>query len=151
LAVASLSPLLLFCRTKIATRASGDNLAQKCPLLAQDELAFFREAEIRHALGITAQLRTIVFVGRQIFEGDQREGDVVGALMRHEIADQIAAAARDDFQPALGILLELGALERIDLVADEYGDGQGEPPVVISRHCERKRSNPEPRKRTGLL
>src|SRR6266436_10253271 len=71
--------------------------------------------------------------------------------MRHEIADQVAAAFRDDGEPALGIFIELRALERIDLVADEDGDGHEESSDACCRHCERKRSNPGPRKQSGLL
>src|SRR5438067_2110699 len=81
--------------------------------------------EVRHAFGILAQPRTIGLVGGETLEGDQRKGDVVGALMRHEIADQVAAAFRDDGEPALRIFLELRALEGIELVADEDGDGHG--------------------------
>src|SRR5258708_34205574 len=45
--------------------------------------------------------------------------------MRHPVAQKIAAASGNDGRPALGIGLEHAALERIDLVADEYGDGHG--------------------------
>jgi hypothetical protein len=45
--------------------------------------------------------------------------------MRHPVADQIAAASGNDGELSPGILLDHRALERIDLVADENGDGQG--------------------------
>src|SRR5207248_11396235 len=41
------------------------------------------------------------------------------------VAEQVATAFRDDGEPVLRILLELSALERIELVADENGDGHG--------------------------
>ena len=50
--------------------------------------------------------------------------DVVGSLMRHSIADTLAAAFGDDGEPAPGVFLEHRLLERIDLVADEDGNGQ---------------------------
>src|SRR3954462_4816902 len=104
--------------------------AQEVALFREDEFVVLGKMEIRHALGILPQPRTIGLVGREALEGDQREGDVVGALMRHEIADQVAAAFRDDGEPALGIFLELSAFERIELVSDEDGDGHVSAPEV---------------------
>ena len=65
---------------------------------------------------------------RKALERDQCECNVVGAFVRHEIADQVAAAAGYDLDPAFRILLELRALERIELIADEYRHGHGELP-----------------------
>src|SRR5690348_6057534 len=47
---------------------------------------------------------------------------VVRALMRHEIADEIAAAGGNNGEPVSRILLELRLLEGIDLVADVAND-----------------------------
>src|SRR5207244_2566790 len=47
----------------------------------------------------------------------------------------VAAAFRDDAEPVLRILLEHRALERVELVADEDGDGHGGLGFVF-RHCE---------------
>src|SRR5262249_22649529 len=91
----------------------------------QDEAALLGALEIGAALGIGAQAGAIGLVGGEAVERNQRHGDVVGALVRHPVAQEIAAAARDDRQPALGIGLELGALEGIELVADEHGHGHG--------------------------
>jgi hypothetical protein len=43
--------------------------------------------------------------------------------MRKKISDKTAAASRNDATPILCVLLELVALERIDLVADRSGSG----------------------------
>src|SRR5665213_3330798 len=118
---------------KIATRGIGrqrigwlcDNLSQERPLFRQDEFVLLGKIEIGDAFAIGAQLRAIGFIGGEAFERDQRERDVVGALVRHPVALKIAAGLRDDAEPAPGVLLELRALERIDLVADENGDGHG--------------------------
>src|SRR5437763_13601088 len=91
------------------------DLAQKGPFLGQDEAALFGALEIGVAFGIGAQPGTIGFVGGKTLEGNQRHGDVVGALMRHPVAQKIAAAARDDLKPALRIGLEVGALEGVEL------------------------------------
>src|SRR5690242_19524385 len=116
---------------------SCDDLAQERSLLREDEPVLLREIELGHAFLVLAQPRAIGLVGGQAFEGDQREGDVVGALVRHPIAQEIAAAARNNGLPALRILLELRALERIELIANEQGDGHGNPPLgnlgVIAR------------------
>src|SRR5450631_1296468 len=83
----------------------------------------FGEGEIGMALGVAAQAGAIALVVRKTRKRDQRESDVVGALMRHEIADQVAAACRDDGEPLPRIVLERCPLEWIDLVADENGHG----------------------------
>src|SRR3954463_4174312 len=101
------------------------HLAQEGALLREDELALLGELEVRHALGILPQPGAIGFIGGKALEADQRKRDVVGALMRHEIADEVATAFRDDSEPALRVILELRALERIELIADEDGDGHG--------------------------
>jgi hypothetical protein len=44
--------------------------------------------------------------------------------MRHPVAMKLAAASRNDREPAFRIFLEQRTLERIDLVADENGNGQ---------------------------
>src|SRR5450755_4174353 len=116
------------------------HLAQKCSLLRKDEFVVFGEIEIGHALLVGAKSCAISFIGGETLERNQRERNIVGALMRHPVADEIAAAFRNDGQPALGILLEHRALERINLVADENGDGQGNLRGFDStraRHCER--------------
>jgi hypothetical protein len=45
--------------------------------------------------------------------------------VRQIVADELAAAAGNDAKPALRVLPERLALERVDLVADEAGDAQG--------------------------
>src|SRR3982750_3655018 len=100
-----------------------NHLAQKRALFREDEFVLLGEVEVRHAFRILTQPGAIGLIRSQTLEGDQRKRDIVGALVRHEIADQLAAAFRDDGEPALRILLELRALEGIELVADEDGDG----------------------------
>src|SRR3954464_7859495 len=100
-----------------------NHLAQKRALFREDEFVLLGEVEVRHAFRILTQPGAIGLIRSQTLEGDQRKRDIVGALVRHEIADQIAAAFRDDGEPAIRILLKLRALERIELVADEDGDG----------------------------
>src|SRR5690606_37023572 len=70
--------------------------------------------------------------GSEAVEGYQPEGDVVGALVRHPVAEQLAAAGRNDGQPVLRIGLERGALERVDTVADEHGDGHDGRSCAVS-------------------
>ena len=72
------------------------------------------EAEVRHAFGVGAQAGAVGLVGGEAGEGDEREGDVVRALVRHPVADEIAAAARDDGEPAAGVVLEGVAPERVE-------------------------------------
>ena len=49
--------------------------------------------------------------------------------MRHPVADEIAAAFRNDGQPVFRIFLEHRPLERIELVTDENGDGHADQPA----------------------
>src|SRR4051794_12958912 len=101
---------------------------QKSPLLRQDEFVLGGETEIRRALRVHEQRCAIAFIGRETLERNQREGDVIGSLMRHPVAQEIAATPGNDRRPSLGICFEHPALEWIDLVADEDGDGHGRPP-----------------------
>jgi hypothetical protein len=49
-------------------------------LLREDQFVLLGKTKIGHALAVGAKPRTIIFVGSQIFEGDRRERDVVGAF-----------------------------------------------------------------------
>src|ERR1700730_13823709 len=111
-----------------------------------DEFVVFGEIEIGHALLVGAKICAIRFIGGETLERNQRERNIVGALMRHPVADEIAAAFRNDAQPAPGVLLEHRALERIELVADENGDGQGNLRGYLPS-LRAKRSNPRPQGR----
>src|SRR5262249_23682380 len=81
-----------------------------------------RQREILQRFGIGSQPRAVRLVRGETVKCDQSPGHVVGAFMRQEITDQVAAATRDDAPPVLGISLEFVALERIDLVTDDTGD-----------------------------
>lgn len=102
---------------------SAVHLPQKGSLLCEDEFVILREVEIRNTLRIGFQPCAISLVIRQTFKRDQSERDVVGSLMRHPVAEQIASAFRNDGEPAPGIGFEQMALERIELVANENGNG----------------------------
>src|SRR5438445_7490380 len=107
------------CAAPAPPDALGHDLPQKRPFFRVDELVFFGEVEIGHAFAVGAEPRPVALVSRQAVEGDQRESDVVGALMRHPVADQAAAAPWNDAEPVFRILFEHRPLERIELVADE--------------------------------
>src|SRR6478672_11324038 len=98
---------------------------QEGALLAQDEALLTGEAEVRRALRIGLQARAIGLVGCQAVERNEGPGDVVGALVRQKVADQAAPALGDDAPPVAGVLCEGLALEGIDDVTDEDGDGHG--------------------------
>jgi hypothetical protein len=57
------------------------NLAQKRPLLRQDELVFFRKIEVGRAFSVVTQPRAIRLIRGEALEGDQGEGDVVRAFI----------------------------------------------------------------------
>ncbi len=102
---------------------SALDLTKKGSLLREDEFVFLREIEIRNALVIRLEPRAVRFVIRQTRKRDQPECDVVGPLVRHPVSKQVATALRNDGKPALRIGLKQMSLERIELVADEDGDG----------------------------
>src|SRR6266851_5629523 len=84
--VTGMVSLPLFCRQKIMAKPTlCHHLAQETTLLREDEFVLLGEVEIRHAVRIAAQPRPVGLVGGKALERDQRERDVVGALMRHEI------------------------------------------------------------------
>ncbi|CAG9220651.1 hypothetical protein BCAR13_420124 [Paraburkholderia caribensis] len=114
-----------------ALRVSGlaerpaDNFREG-PFFAQDEAPGLRHGEVFDRCGIGAQPRAIRFVSGEAVERNQAPRDVVRPFVRQEIAEQMAAAARNDVSPVLGVLPERVALERIDLIADETGDCHGD-------------------------
>src|SRR5262249_10925255 len=61
-------------------------------------------------------------------------GDVVGAFVRHPIAEEISAALRDDGKPTPRVVFEGVALKRVELVADEDRDGHGSLRGGIASH-----------------
>jgi hypothetical protein len=84
-----------------------------------------RELEVGAALGVGLEPRAVGLVVGEARERDEAVGDVVRAFVRQEVAEQFAAAARNDGEPAPRIGGEGLALERVDLVADAAGDGHG--------------------------
>src|SRR5690606_34303408 len=100
-------------------REGARHAAEPAALLAQDEALRLGALEVGAALGIGAQAGAVALVGREVLEADQAPGDVVRALAGQEVADQVAAAARDDLAPAARVVGEGGDLEGVELVADE--------------------------------
>src|SRR5260370_33476606 len=123
-----------------ARPVSGSHLAQERALLGEDELVLFGEVEVGQGRSVGAEPRAVILVSSETLERNQGERDVVGAFMRHPVADQIAAAIGNDGEPTPGIFFEHRPLERIDLVADEDGDGQGN--LQSSLRGAKRRSNP---------
>jgi hypothetical protein len=75
---------------------------------------------------------------KQGLERNQAPRDVIGAFMGEKVSDQMTAAAGNDPTPLFGILLEGRALKRVDLVANEAGNGHGVPSctAMLSRFCD---------------
>src|SRR5262245_52153076 len=86
------------------------------PFLAQDEPALGRVGEVRAPVRIGLQSSSIGLVRRKGLEPDESPGDVVGPLVRQEIAEQRSAAAGNDAAPGFRVGPERLALEGIDLV-----------------------------------
>src|ERR1700736_5834844 len=86
---------------------------QESPLFPQHQPLALCQGEVLAGLGIQLQPRPVRLVGRKALERNQAPGDVVRALVRQEIADQLATAAGDDMAPVLGVFAERLALELI--------------------------------------
>ncbi len=80
------------------------------------------ELEVGAAFRISFQACPIGFIRGQAVEADQAPRYVVRAFVRYEVAQQIAAAARNDTPPVFCVLAEGGALEGIDFVANKAGN-----------------------------
>src|SRR3569623_873558 len=68
---------------------------QERPLLAEDEALRLGFGEVGQAGGVFAQALAIDLEGGQALKRDHGQGDLVGPLVRHEIAQQVAAAGGD--------------------------------------------------------
>jgi hypothetical protein len=97
---------------------------------SDDEALRLSEVEVLACFRIGLQARPVRFVRGEARERDQSPGDVVGAFVRQEVADQMAAASRDDAALVLGVGPELVALKWIDVVSDETGHGHRCAPSV---------------------
>src|SRR5260221_14361570 len=78
-----------------------------------------RESEILPRRCIPFQAHPVGLICRQRLELDESPCNVVGALVRQEVADQMAAAAGNDRPPVLRVRFERSTLKRIDVVTDE--------------------------------
>src|SRR5579871_1081106 len=105
---------------------------QKRSFLAQDKLLGLRHDEILSRLWIALQALPIGLIGCKAVKGNQAPRDIVGAFVGKKIANKMAAAARDDAPPVLGILLEAIALKRVNLISDKAGNRHGCAPHVSS-------------------
>ena len=84
-----------------------------------------RDGEILAPLRIRLEARAVRLVRGEALEGDHAPGDVVSALVRQEVADELAAALGNDRSPIARVLGESFALKGIDGLADDDGDGHG--------------------------
>jgi len=91
-------------------------------LFAKDEAVDLREGEVFAGFGVLAETRAVCLVRGKGIKGDETPCDVVGAFVREEVADEMAAEARDDASPGCGVLVEALALKWVDLVANEAGN-----------------------------
>src|SRR5688572_22393831 len=64
--------------------------------LAKDEAPCGRHREVLAAFGIGLQPRAIGLVRCEAVEGDERPRYIIGPFMREKVADERAAAARND-------------------------------------------------------
>ena len=107
----------------------GRDELDEVAFFAKDETLGLREVKVGDGVGVLLETRFIFFVIGEAIEGDEPPADVVGAFVRKEIADEMAATARNDACPVGRIFLECIALVRIDLVADHTGDRHARAPA----------------------
>src|SRR5262245_3441348 len=99
-----------------------DHLHER-PLFPEDQTSRFGHREVLAPVRVRAQLHAIRLVRREALERNQAPGHVVRAFVRQEVADEPAAAPRDDAAPILSVSPEDVLLKRVDLVANHAGDG----------------------------
>src|SRR5438045_8378488 len=110
--------------------------SQERALFAQDEALLLCVPAVFGTFSVHLEPRAILLVSGEAVEPDQRQRDVVGAFMRHEITQQVAAASRNDGCPAPGIFLEGGAFEWIEHVTNAAGDRHDGLPGYLGSHAD---------------
>src|SRR3984885_8429492 len=90
---------------------------------AQDEAPGLRHLEVLLGFGVGLQPAFVLLVRSQTVEGNHAPSGMTGSSIRAAVTDQMSAAFGNDAAPILGVLLERIALKRIDLVANEAGNG----------------------------
>jgi hypothetical protein len=87
-------------------------------MFGQNAARLLGSSEILLGLRICPQLFPESLAGCGRFEVEQRQREVVGTLLRHEIPHEMAAAALDNGRPALRVLFERAQLIRINRVVN---------------------------------
>ncbi len=82
---------------------------------------------------IFTQAHAVRFVSGKAGEANQAPSHIVRTFIRKEVPHQMAATARNDTAPVLGILPERFSLERVDLVPDHADNGHGSSVPVVGR------------------
>src|SRR5579872_257548 len=91
-------------------------------LLAQDEPLGLREREVLPGAGMGPETPAIGFIGSETRKRDEAPPDVVGPLVRQEIAYEVSPTFGNDAPPVARVLREGVALKRIDLIPDDARD-----------------------------
>src|ERR1044071_690311 len=94
--------LELTCSLLLRWQCEGSfNYLHKISLFTKNDTFALRQREVRKGLGIRTQTRAVSFICGKAIERDQSPGNVVGAFMRQEVADEMPAATRNDAPPIL--------------------------------------------------
>src|SRR6185295_8669678 len=88
-----------------------DHLDER-PFFAKDESFRLSHREIGDRLGIGFQARSVGFIRGKAVKCDQAPRLEIRSFVREKVADEVAAAARDDASPIRGVLPETLFLER---------------------------------------
>src|SRR6185436_13535183 len=95
------------------------NYLHKISLFTKNDTFALRQREVREGFSVRTQTGAVNFIRGKAVESDQSPRDIVCTFMRQEVTDEMPTATRNDAPPILRVRLELIALERIDLIAND--------------------------------
>jgi DNA-binding transcriptional ArsR family regulator len=98
------------------------DLAQEGAALGEDAASLADERDVGLRVRVGGQPLPVLLVGGQRIEIDQRDREVVRALLGQVVPGQQAAAALDDGRPGSGVLLEVLDAVRVERVLDGARD-----------------------------
>src|SRR5260370_4586149 len=109
------------CKRRRKIKGSVDHFHEGS-VVGKDQALALCHVELLTRFLTRLQTCSVMIVRGEAVERDQPPCNVVCALMREEISDEVPTASRNNAAPVLGVLFETVALEWVDLIADNAGD-----------------------------
>jgi hypothetical protein len=101
---------------------SREHRPEKTALVADDATGIFRVLEGSLAFWVLKRLGAVFLVQRQAWEGEHRQGNIVGPLGWQEVTMVFSTESFNQWNPDFPVVLKFMELERVDGVTQIAGN-----------------------------